>query len=333
MKNELTCEVVEDLLPSYVEDLTNDVTNEAVRAHMEQCENCREKLERVKATDWQEEKTEEKEIDYLKKTRSGYRKKVIVGVFVTAVVFFAALFIRMSVVSVPVEDASLLDFEIRVNEEEKYAYFLGNLKDTSKGIAKLSYETEEGVLKISVRQTLTPVFYKNSKAEHYYYEGELTQVCVENRIVWDHGKTILPDVADIYATKHLYIGSKEDTGSSFRALGVSEKFGDFTIELHTSKEPYGMTLFLEEKFGKDNAESLEKWMKSYASAMIALTDNMSYMEFVYQLDGKEKKFTFTEQQADELAGQSVKKMAGNVADFQKLMGILDLVQEVALYEK
>lgn len=333
MKNELTCEVVEDLLPSYVEDLTNDVTNEAVRVHMEQCENCREKLERVKASEWQEEKTEEKEIDYLKKTRSGYRKKVIVGVFITAAVFFAVLFIRMSVVSIPVEDASLIDFEIRVNEEEKYVYFLGNLMDSSKGIGKLSFEMEDGVLNISVRQTMTPVLYKNTKAEIYYYEGELTQVCVEKRIVWDHGKTILSDVADIYATKHLYIGSKEDTGSSFGALGFFEKFGDFTIELHTTTEPYGMTLFLEEKFSRDDAEKLEKWMKSYASAMIALTDNMSYMEFEYSLDGTKEKFTFTEQQADELAGQSVKKMADNAADFQKLMGILDFVQEVALYEK
>lgn len=332
MKNELTCEVVEDLLPSYVEDLTNDVTNEAVRAHMEQCENCREKLERVKATDWQEEKTEEKEIDYLKKTRSGYHKKVIVGVLITAAVFWVALFIRMSIVPVTV-DSSMLEFEIKVDENEKFVYFCGNLKDTSKGIANLSYEMQDGVLNISVRQTMTPVFYKNAKAEHYYYEGELTQIRIGNRIVWDHGKTILADAADIYATKHLYIGSNSDNGSSLRALGVFEKLGNYTFELQTSKEPYGMTLFLEEKFGKDNAESLEKWMKSYASAMIALTDNMSYMEFVYQLDGKEKKFTFTEQQADELAGQSVKKMAGNVADFQKLMGILDLVQEVALYEK
>ena len=35
MKNELTCDVVEDLLPSYVENLTNTVTNEAILAHVE----------------------------------------------------------------------------------------------------------------------------------------------------------------------------------------------------------------------------------------------------------------------------------------------------------
>ena len=332
MKNELTCKVVEDLLPSYVEELTNDVTNEAVRTHMEQCENCREKLNSIKATDWQEEQSEEKEIDYLKKTRNGYRKKVMVGVILTAVLFFAVLFIRMSIVPVSV-DFSMLDLKIKVDENEKFVYFCGNLKDTTKGIAKLSYKMEDGVLNISLRQTMTPVFYKNTKVEHYYYKGELEQIRVLDRIVWDHGKSILPDVAEIYATKHLYIGCMPDDGASLHALKFWERFGNSTSELQTSKEPYGMTLFLEEEFSKENAERIEKWMKSYASAMIALTDNMSYMKFVYLLDGKKETFTFTEQQADKLAGQSVKKIAKNAADFQTLMGNLDLVQEVALYEQ
>ena len=34
MKNELTCEVVQDLLPSYVDHLTSDVTNTAIVSHV-----------------------------------------------------------------------------------------------------------------------------------------------------------------------------------------------------------------------------------------------------------------------------------------------------------
>lgn len=37
MKNDLTCAVVRDLLPSYVEGLTSEETNEAVDAHLAQC--------------------------------------------------------------------------------------------------------------------------------------------------------------------------------------------------------------------------------------------------------------------------------------------------------
>lgn len=333
MKNELTCEIVEDLLPSYVEELTNDVTNEAVRMHMETCETCREKLETIKEPVLQEEKVEEKEIDYLKKTRRGYHKKAIIGVAITAMALLLLFLVRTSVVSTAVEDSSLIDCTIKVDETEKFVYFCGNLVDSSKGIADVSYEMEDGVLKISVRETGTPIFYKNAVAEHYYYEGELTQVRLGNCIVWDHGEDILLDVAEIYDTKHLYIGDPSANGNSLRALGVQNKLGGYTMELYTTEEPYGMALFLEETYSEDTVEKLKKWMKSYASAMIALTDNMRYMEFVYHIEGKECTFTFTEQQADELVGQSVKKMAGNVADFQKLMDVLDLVQEVALYKQ
>ena len=41
MKNELSCAVVRDLLPSYVEGLTEKETNEAVERHLEGCPRCR----------------------------------------------------------------------------------------------------------------------------------------------------------------------------------------------------------------------------------------------------------------------------------------------------
>ncbi len=41
MKNDLTCEVVQDLLPSYVDHLTSDVTNTAIETHIRECADCR----------------------------------------------------------------------------------------------------------------------------------------------------------------------------------------------------------------------------------------------------------------------------------------------------
>ena len=40
MKNDLTCAVVRDLLPSYVEGLTSDETNTAVERHLSACPDC-----------------------------------------------------------------------------------------------------------------------------------------------------------------------------------------------------------------------------------------------------------------------------------------------------
>ena len=41
MKNDLTCAVVRDLLPPYVEGLTEPETNEAVERHLAECPRCR----------------------------------------------------------------------------------------------------------------------------------------------------------------------------------------------------------------------------------------------------------------------------------------------------
>ena len=43
MKNDLTCAVVRDLLPSYVESLTAEETGQAVERHLRLCPDCAEK--------------------------------------------------------------------------------------------------------------------------------------------------------------------------------------------------------------------------------------------------------------------------------------------------
>lgn len=40
MRNELDCEVVQDLLPNYIEGLTSEYTNEVMKSHLDNCESC-----------------------------------------------------------------------------------------------------------------------------------------------------------------------------------------------------------------------------------------------------------------------------------------------------
>ena len=45
MSDKLRCEIVQDLLPSYVDGLTSDETNEAVKDHLADCVSCRDMYE------------------------------------------------------------------------------------------------------------------------------------------------------------------------------------------------------------------------------------------------------------------------------------------------
>ena len=72
MKNDLACEVVRDLLPSYIDHLTSEETSKLIEAHLGGCEACREAHREM--TGGEPPKAEEPEIDYLKKVRSSGKR-------------------------------------------------------------------------------------------------------------------------------------------------------------------------------------------------------------------------------------------------------------------
>ena len=59
--SKIPCEIIQDLLPSYIDELTSDVTNREVEAHMTECEQCRNVFRQMKAPDIEMADNEEKE--------------------------------------------------------------------------------------------------------------------------------------------------------------------------------------------------------------------------------------------------------------------------------
>ena len=68
MKNNIPCEMIKDVLPSYVDKLTSDVTNNLVEEHINECEECKNTLEAMQdSTIGNIGEDDKKEIDFLKK--------------------------------------------------------------------------------------------------------------------------------------------------------------------------------------------------------------------------------------------------------------------------
>lgn len=70
MKENKDCKIVQDLLPNYIEELTDPVTNEYIEKHIQTCSECREKLKNMNGEIKLERIDESREIDYLKKVRN-----------------------------------------------------------------------------------------------------------------------------------------------------------------------------------------------------------------------------------------------------------------------
>ena len=93
--SKLPCEVVKDLFPSYIDELTSELTNNLVKEHTAECEDCRQTLESMKSPEIEHaEQSQRKEIDYLKKTRKKNRKNVFVAILVVLAVVLGGLGVK-----------------------------------------------------------------------------------------------------------------------------------------------------------------------------------------------------------------------------------------------
>ena len=56
MNNKIDCRIIQDLLPSYIDGLTSEYTNQVIEEHVEECEPCKEMLQRMQEPEKKQEK-------------------------------------------------------------------------------------------------------------------------------------------------------------------------------------------------------------------------------------------------------------------------------------
>lgn len=66
------CKIIEDLLPNYIDGLTNDETNRYIKEHLSICEKCNEIFKDM-TKDIEIDKIDTNEIDYLKKVKRNFK--------------------------------------------------------------------------------------------------------------------------------------------------------------------------------------------------------------------------------------------------------------------
>ena len=344
MKNDLTCEIVRDLLPSYVDGLTNDVSNQAVEQHMKTCESCRklyrEMQETVNGEYLSEQDLEQmgrkadfkvpSEIDYLKKIRRKNRMRILAAVLTVVIVVGAGIWCKAYVIGQKVEQAEFVQADVVV--EDHNVSVQGLLLDTTKGVADVAFQEKDGIVTVSLRETRKSSFHTNDFQADYQSSGDVKQVVLENRILWDDGMSIDGTVSDLYQSRNQYVGDTSADGRSVQAaravLGINDgALLCYGTQLQTSEEPYGWTFLNVQISSSENVERLQQEMKQLGCLLIAVTDNLGYVSFEYCVDGTENSdesttLTVTEADADALTGQSVKVLAQTPAGLQKLVELL-----------
>lgn len=97
MNEKRTCKIVQDLLPNYIEKLTNEETNKFIEEHLQECTECQNVLANMKKDlNLEEEKQDQREIDYLKKFNKEKKKmkiwkKIVIGILIIVTIFIISI--------------------------------------------------------------------------------------------------------------------------------------------------------------------------------------------------------------------------------------------------
>ncbi len=155
MNKNMDCRIIQDLLPSYVDGLTSDYTNQVIEEHMKQCEPCKEMLERMQEPEKHIDSIE-KEVDYMKKVRSRMSRLLITALIAVAFLIIGAI-------------AGLLIYN-RVTPKS-YQDIFANSKVESIEMTHLSSGTQYEFADWEVYE-----FQKMLEKANYYYEGKAGNV-------------------------------------------------------------------------------------------------------------------------------------------------------------
>lgn len=73
------CDIIGDLIPSYVDEVCSEKSRAAVEEHVNECAACKKLLEQQRLMDFSAEKLEERELNGLKKIRSRMKRQTMIS--------------------------------------------------------------------------------------------------------------------------------------------------------------------------------------------------------------------------------------------------------------
>ena len=318
MSWKLPCEIVQDLLPSYVDSLTSPVTGEAVRTHLDTCTSCRDCYERMRVPEEQPPPGEREELDFLRRTKRRHRQVVAFSVAAALLVVTAILLVRTFLIGSPLPGNQVNWSESTVKSNE--LTLRGTVADESRGCSSVDCREEDGVVTVTVNATRRSSFHGAVIQATYTASEEIRQVRVGDQVIWDRGETIIPWVRSVYATRHPYVGDVSANARTAQALGLSDVLGEWSSELQTGKEPFGWTIQIKTEVPAEKQKTWEQYLRSNACVLLAVIDNLGEVRYTYNVDDNPQTLKVTAEEAANFAGQDIKTCGESPRDLQELMG-------------
>ena len=317
--SKVPCEVIQDLMPLYVDGLTNEVTDKVIEEHVENCDKCRKVLEMMRTgsdMEYVPDENEKQEIDFLKKNKKKNLRIILSSIGAAALIIAVVIFMRLYVVGQNIYGDWVL---CNAKVEGESIVIDGTPVDDVHAISKVEFNEADGVVTITTKAVLAGPIYKGGFHEEYKANNEIKQVKVNDRIIWSDGKEISQLASNVYETRHEYVGDMSANGNTASVLNLQSNLGDYTNELETESEPFEWKLFLSENISDTERTLKENDMESFAYIMIAVIDNLDKVTYEYTVNGIKTTKTIDTAMATEFYGKSIKDCGKNVRLLDELI--------------
>ena len=318
MKNDLTCGVVRDLLPSYVEGLTSQETNRAVEAHLAACPDCAARRDAMAAPE-ETAAEQSREVDYLKAVKRRSGRRVVIAILCTMLLILAGFALKIFVIGSPAQEGELIASGF--TEENGVLRLSVMTPYSATAYRGWTVDISDGVANIGARSVLvSPLFPDGGDTVEVPLDGvEEVRLC--GRVVWQDGVAIQHETARLYETRTPYVGDMPALNRVANALDIQGSLGPYTNSLHTSSRPYDWTLELANP--RAVIAQFESSMNAVAIPLLALVDNLDQVSWTYTTDGAPQSVqtrTVTAEEASQrwAEGGGIKDCAASPASLQRL---------------
>lgn len=168
MEHHYDCELIQDLIPGYIDQVLSESGTRTVQEHLEYCTECKRVYKEMKEGGMGDSVSKEQmALNGFRKIRKYTRLKVIVGVFsglFLAVVLY--IFFVYFIIGVPVDPSSMTISNVIYHEEDRSLTIEGNLNYAGCRVSRVVWEESKessGILFVTVYMAETLPFYQGKK--------------------------------------------------------------------------------------------------------------------------------------------------------------------------
>lgn len=298
---QLTCPIVRDLLPLYLEGLTSRQTNQAIEAHLANCPACAQYKETLASPipPPPDQTEREKEPDYLKAIRRRSLRKAAAAALIAIVAVLTVIGLQTFWIGTPAQAEDLF-WSVEQQKEDCLTVQAGTAASATAFRGwQVEYRGQQGdIAVISARKTLASSLFGGSgqMGMDIPLDG-IRQVELCGAVIWQDGLTIPQETWLACQAATPYVGDAPALGRLAQALKISALCGEFTNSLQTEYAPYGWTLHFSQV--PQDAALLDQQMERLAYQLLALVGNLEQVRWTYpQYGGQQVSRVLTLSQAE-----------------------------------